>query len=157
MSTGRWLRRAGAAVLLFVTLEVLLHLAGTGPEPVRVALLVAMCVGVLSLVFDALADPAPAWDLDPERPSVRQGGDARLSRYAGLIEAHLAARTDEAALRDRLRTLTDQVLTQRHGVRRDDPSVAPLLGPELSAVLSGPARRLSPAEIDRCLTRIEEL
>jgi hypothetical protein len=42
-------------------------------------------------------------------------------------------------------------------VRRDDPRAAELLGPELVAVLTGPVRRLSPADIDRCLTRIEEL
>jgi hypothetical protein len=155
--SSRWVRRAGAGALLFVALEVLLRLAGAGPEPLRVALLVAMCVGVLGLVLDALSDPAPAWDLEPERPSVREGSDARLGLYVGLIEAHLAARTDDAALRERLRTLTDQVLTQRHGVRRDDPRAADLLGPELVAVLTGPVRRLSPADIDRCLTRIEEL
>jgi hypothetical protein len=155
--SSRWVRRAGAGALLFVALEVLLRLAGAGPEPLRVALLVAMCVGVLGLVLDALSDPAPAWDLEPERPSVREGSDARLGLYVGLIEAHLAARTDDAALRERLRTLTDQVLTQRHGVRRDDPRAAELLGPELVAVLTGPVRRLSPADIDRCLTRIEEL
>jgi hypothetical protein len=154
---SRWVRRAVAAVVLFVALEVLLRAAGTGPEPLRVALLVAMCVGVLGLALDALSDPAPAWDLEPERPSVRAGGDARLAAYTALIDAHLASRTDDHALRDRLRTLADQVLDQRHGVRRDDPRAADLLGPELTAVLTGPVRRLSPADIDRCLTRIEEL
>lgn len=151
------MRRAGAGVLLFVALEVLLRVAGAGPEPLRVALLVALCVGVLGIALDALSDPAPAWDLEPERPSVRAGGDARLGVYVGLIDAHLASRTEDHALRERLRALADQVLDQRHGVRRDDPLAAGLLGPELTAVLTGPARRLSPAEIDRCLTRIEEL
>ena len=146
-----------AGGLLFVALEVLLRVAGAGPEPLRVALLVAMCVGVLGLVLDALSDPAPAWDLEPERPSAREGGDARLAAYVGMIEAHLASRTDDHALRERLRVLADQVLDQRHGVRRDDPRAAGLLGPELTAVLTGPVRRLSPADIDRCLTRIEEL
>ena len=42
-------------------------------------------------------------------------------------------------------------------VRRADPRATELLGAELAAVLDGPARRLAPAEIDRYLTRIEEL
>lgn len=151
------MRRAAATVLLFVVLEVLLRIAGTGPEPLRVALLVAMCVGVLGLTLDALSDPAPAWDLEPERPAARGGADARLGVYVGMIDAHLASRTDDSALRERLRVLADQVLDQRHGVRRDDPRAAELLGPELTAVLTGPVRRLSRADIDRCLTRIEEL
>ena len=157
MSSRRWWRRAGAGLLAFVGLEVGLGLAEVGPDPVRLALLVATAVGVLGLALDALSDPSPSWDMEVERPSVRDGGDPRLSLYVNLIEAHLAARTDDAALRDRLRALADQVLRQRHGVRREDPRAANLLGPELTAVLTGPVRRLSPADVDRCLTRIEEL
>ena len=157
MSSRRWWRRAGAGLLAFVGLEVGLGLAEVGPDPVRLALLVATAVGVLGLALDALSDPSPSWDMEVERPSVRDGGDPRLSLYVNLIEAHLAARTDDAALRDRLRALADQVLRQRHGVRREDPRAADLLGPELTAVLTGPVRRLSPADVDRCLTRIEEL
>ena len=153
----RWLRRAGAALLAFVVLEVVLGLAEVGPDSLRLALLVATTVAVLGLALDALSDPPPAWDVEVERPSVRDGGDPRLGLYVNLIEAHLAARTDDAALRDRLRTLADQVLRQRHGVRREDPRAAELLGPELTTVLTGPVRRLSPADVDRCLTRIEEL
>ncbi len=78
-------------------------------------------------------------------------------RYVALLESHRSSRLPDHALRDRLVVLTDQVLRQRYGLRRDDPAVAELLGPELTAVLTGPARRLEPAEIDRCLTRIEEL
>jgi hypothetical protein len=153
----RWWRRAAAGVIVFAGLEVGLGLAEVGPDPVRLALLVATGVAVLGLALDALSDPAPTWELPLERPSLRDGGDPRLSLYVNLIEAHLAARADDAALRDRLRSLADQVLRQRHGVRREDPRAAELLGPELTAVLSGPVRRLSPADIDHCLTRIEEL
>ncbi|MGB0100130.1 MAG: hypothetical protein WBP61_07595 [Nocardioides sp.] len=154
---ARWARRAAAAVVLFAALEVVLLVADAGPEPVRLALLVATCVAVLGLAFDALSDPGPVWDLDLERASAREGGDARLGRHVNLIEAHLAARRDDPALRDRLAALADDVLRQRHGVRRTDRRAEELLGPELVAVLTGPVRRLSPADIDRCLTRIEEL
>ncbi|WP_155992032.1 hypothetical protein [Nocardioides sp. URHA0032] len=157
MNRRRWWRRAAAGVVVFAVLEVVLELAHAGPDAVRLALLVATCVGVLGLVLDTLSDASPTWTVEVERPSVREGGDPRLSRYVNLIEAHLTARSDDAALRDRLATLTDQVLRQRYAVGRGDPRAEALIGPELAAVISGPVRRLSPADIDRCLTRIEEL
>lgn len=154
---SRWVRRAAGGAAAFVALEVVLRIAETGPDTLRLALLVATGVGVLGLALDALSDAAPAWDMEPERVSARDGGDPRLSLYAGLIEAHLAARAPDPALRERLASLADQALRQRHGVRRDDPRAAELLGPELTAVLSGPVRRLSPSDVDRSLSRIEEL
>jgi hypothetical protein len=153
----RWLVRAAAGVVTFTILEVVLVLADLDPDAVRLALLVATCVGVLGLVLDTLSDGGPRWTVDVEHPSAREGGDPRLSLYVNLLEAHLSARADDSALRDRLATLTDQVLLQRHGLHRDDPRAEALIGPDLGAVVSGPARRLSPADIDRCLTRIEEL
>lgn len=155
--TGRWWRRAGAGVLTFAVLEVVLVLADTGPDAVRLALLVATCVGVLGLVLDTLSEGGPSWVVEVERPSVREGGDPRLARYVNLLEGHLSARSDDSALRDRLAALTDQVLRQRYAVHRGDPGADALVGPDLAAVLDGPVRRLSPADIDRCLTRIEEL
>ncbi|WP_395656067.1 hypothetical protein [Nocardioides sp.] len=157
MTGARWWRRAAAGVVAFTVLEVVLVLADAGPDALRLALLVATCVGVLGLVLDALSDPAPSWRVEVEKPSARTPGDPRLGRYVNLLEAHLSARADDAALRDRLRSLADQVLRQRHGLRRDDPRAVALLGPEVTAVLEGPPRRLAPAEIDHCLTTIEEL
>ena len=157
MTAARWWRRAAAGVLVFAVLEVVLLLAHTGPDALRLALLVATCVGVLGLVLDTLSDPGPSWTVEVEQPSSRAVGDPRLGRYVGLLEAHLSARSDDAALRDRLGALTDQVLRQRHGIRLDDPRAIELLGPDVADVLTGPPRRLGLAEIDRCLTRIEDL
>jgi hypothetical protein len=157
MSLRRWWRRLAAGVLLFGILEVVLVLADTGPDAGRLALLVVTCVAVLGLVLDALSESGPSWNVEVVHVAAGRGGDPRLARYVNLIEAHLSARSDDPALRDRLAALTDQVLRQRYGVGRDDPRAEALIGPELDAVLSGPARRLSPAEIDHCLTRIEEL
>lgn len=154
---GRWGRRVAGGVAAFVALEVVLVVAGTDPDPVRLALLVAVGVGVLGLVRDALVDGGVSWHVDVEAPSVRGTGDPRLSFYVNLLEAHRSARTDDTAVRDRLGGLADQVLRQRYGVPRTDPRATDLLGPELVAVLDGPARKLNPAEIDRYLTRIEEL
>ncbi|GAA4371484.1 hypothetical protein [Nocardioides caricicola] len=157
LAGNRWLRRLAGGTAVFVVLELALVLAKTDPDPLRLALLVATCVGVLGLILDALADGGAAWEVTVEQPSARAGGDPRLARYVGLLEAHRTARSQDTALRDRLAALADQVLRQRHGVRRDDPRAAELLGPELVAVLDGAPRRLAPAEIDRYLTRIEEL
>lgn len=157
MSRRRWWRRAAAGIVVFAILETVLTLAHTGPDAVRLALLVATCVGVLGLVLDTLSEGSPTWTVEVERPSVREGGDPRLARYLNLLEAHLSARSDDIALRERLGTLTDQVLRQRHGIDRHDPRADAIIGPELEAVISGPVRRLSPADIDHCLTRIEEL
>lgn len=157
LSKNRWVRRLGAGVAAFVVLEVVLELAETDPDPARLALLVATCVGVLGLVLDALGDGGASWEVTVEQPSVRTSGDPRLARYVSLLEAHQTSRSRDVALRDRLRVLVDQVLRQRYGVARDDPRAAELLGPELTAVLDGEPRRLQTAEIDRYLTRIEEL
>ena len=157
MITNRWWRRVAGGVAAFVLLEVPLVLAGTDPDAVRLALLVATAVAVLGLVLDALSDGEPSWQIDVERPSVRDGGDARLARYVSLLEAHESARSPDPALRDRLGDLADTVLAQRHGLDRDDPRADGLLGPDVTDLLHGPPRRLRPVEIEHFLTRIEEL
>lgn len=154
---NRWARRLVGAVVAFVGLYVALTLLDTEPEPIRLALLVGTCVALLGLMYDALGGGEPGWSVEVDRPSAREGGDPRLVRNVALLEGHQSARLPDHALRDRLAVLTDEVLRQRYGLRRDDPAAAEMLGPELTGVLTGPARRLDPTEIDRCLTRIEEL
>ena len=145
------------AVVAFGVLYPILVFFDADPEPIRLALLVGTCVALFGLTFDALGAEEPSWDVEVDRPSVRETGDPRLVRNVALLESHRSARLPDHALRDRLAVLTDEVLRQRYGLRRDDPAAEQLLGPELTDVLTGPARRLEPAEIDRCLTRIEEL
>lgn len=157
MTGGRWWRRVVGGVVAFAALETVLVLLRADPDAVRLGLLVATCVAVLGLLLDALSDGGVRWDVEVARPPVRERGDPRLAAYERLLEAHLAARSPDPALRDRLAALADRVLAQRHGVDRADPRAAALLGPEVSTLLAGPPRRLTPAEIDRCLTRIEEL
>jgi len=157
MSRGRWWRRLAAAVVAFLALEVGLTLADTGPDAPRLALLVATCVGVLGLVTDGLGGPPTSWLVEVEKPSVRATADPRLARYVQVLSAHRSARAEDSTLRDRLAGLAAGVLRQRHGLAPDDPRAAELLGPEVVAVLTGPPRRLDPAEIDHILTRIEDL
>ncbi|GAA1764097.1 hypothetical protein GCM10009795_008280 [Nocardioides hankookensis] len=154
---GRWWPRVAGGFAAYVGFEVLLTLLEADPDPVRLALLVATCTAILGLVVDALNGGEPSWQVDVERPSVRDSGDPRLVRYVGLIEAHQSSRTPDHTLRDRLAVLTDQVLRQRHGISRADAGADVVLGPELTDLLTGPPRRLSNAQIDRYLTIIEEL
>jgi hypothetical protein len=157
MRARTWRRRLLGGVVAYAALEAGLELAKADPDPVRLALLVASGVALLGLLHDALDGGAASWDVEVDVPSLRERGDPRLRQYLGLIDAHLAARSPDPALRDRLRRLATQVLAQRYAVGRDHPRATELVGPELAVLIDGPPRRLSPAEIDRCLTQIEEL
>jgi hypothetical protein len=154
---GRWWRRGLAALVAYVVMEVLFTVLELDPDPVRLALLVATYTALLGLMVDALAGDEPVWTVESEEHVTRSAGDPRLVRYVALLESHLSAKEDDRALRDRIGVLADQVLRQRHGLGRGDPAAAGLLGPELAEVLTGPPRRLAPAQLDRCLTRIEEI
>ena len=157
MSTrGLWWRLAGAA-LMTVGLYVLFLVLEFEPHALPLALLVAVSVAAVGLVVDGLGTGDQSWTVEITRPATPPGQDPQFSRYLRTIESHLTAQTPEPALRDRLGELAARRLEQRHGVRRDDPRADVLLGPDLTAVLDGPPRRLTRAEIDRCVRRIEEL
>lgn len=158
MTPHRWWWRLGLAVALFVVLEVAFVATELEPDALRLGLLVALGFATLGLVLDALADTGPSWLVDPVRPATLTGQDPRMARDLSLLEGHITARTPDDALRDRLARLADLVLRQRHGVDHRADAGAELLGPEVMSLLTGPTgRRLSPAEIDRCVSRIEEL
>jgi hypothetical protein len=101
------------------------------------------------------ADP-PDWDVSAYVTRTSAGQDAGLAANLRLLENHLTSRRADAGLRSRLARLTDERLA-RQGLTRQDPEVAARLGPTLTGVLDGPPRILTPAEIDECLRRIEEL
>jgi hypothetical protein len=157
MSSQRWWRRVAFAAALFAVLELVFVRIEFAPDTLRLALVVALGVALVGLVLDSLPEVAPLWDVHTVRPVTPPGQDHRTSLYLRVLEAHLTGRNPDGALRDRLGLLADQVLRVRHGVGRDDPLAAQLLGPELTRVLTEPPRRLSRAEIDRCVRRIEEL
>ena len=99
-----------------------------------------------------------SWEVTVEQPSVRTTGDPRLARYVNLLEAHEAARSRDTALRDRIgdarRPGAAAAVRRRRATTRERPSCS---GPSSPPYSTGPARRMDPAEIDRYLTRIEEL
>ncbi|MCW2794134.1 MAG: hypothetical protein JWO76_3232 [Nocardioides sp.] len=158
MNPRRWWWRLACAAVLFAVLEVVFVATELEPDALRLGLLVALGFATLGLVLDALADTGPAWDVDAVRPPGLTGLDPRMARDLSLLESHVTARAPDAALQDRLTRLADLVLRLRHGVDHRAPAGVELLGPEVAALLTGaPGRRLSPAEIDRCVARIEEL
>ena len=153
---GLWWR-LGGAVLLTAALYVFFAVMDFEPHLLPLALVVVVVVVAIGLLVDGLAIDDHSWSVEMDRWATPPGQDPRFSLYLRTIESHLTAQTPEPALRDRLADLASRRLEQRHGVRRDDPRAAELLGPDLTAVLDGPPRRLSRAEIDRCVRRIEEL
>jgi hypothetical protein len=154
---GRWATRVVALVALVVGLYVALELLDYEPRPLRLALLVTVCLAAAWLVVDVIGDLGPNWYVQSPPSTSWAGQDAHLATYLRVLEGHVTAETPHTNLRDRLAALADRRLAQRHGMGRDEPAARELLGPELLAVLEGPPRRLRVAEIERLVRRIEEL
>lgn len=152
-----WPVRVALLVALVVVLYVVLRVFYYEPNLLPLVLVVTVCMAVSWLIVDVLGDLGPDWQVTAPTPSVAASQDARLATYVRIVEGHLTANIPDDALRDRLRSLADQRLAQRHGLDRIDPEGRALLGPDLLGVLEGPPRRLGPPEIDRHLRRIEEL
>jgi hypothetical protein len=153
----RWWRRAALAAGVYLVLEVVFLRVDFEPDAVRLAVLVALVVALGGLVLDSVPDVAAQWDVHTVRPATPPGQDARTSLNLRILESHLTSRTPDGVLRDRLGDLADQVLRVRHDLDRRDPRAVELLGPELHRLLTAEPRRLSRAEIDRSVRRIEEL
>ncbi len=129
------LLRALVALLLFAVLDVVFAVVDFAPDAPRLALLVLVGAAGVGLLLDSVDDGGPPWPDRGSRPVLPRGSDARLSSYVRLVEDHLTARTPDGGLRDRLVELS---------------------GGRLAEELGGPVRRLSRAEIDDYLRRIEE-
>lgn len=153
----RWAWRAFWVVVLYVGLDVAFVRLDFEPAHGRLALLVVLSAAVVAVVVDSLGDSGPAWNAVANRPMTQAGSEQRLAGYVRLIESHLTAATPDAGLRDRLAALCDERLERRHGLTRDDPGAEDLLGAELMRDLTGPVRRMSRAQIDHHLERIERL
>ena len=159
---GGWQSIVGAVLVAVLTWLVLVLLQFE-PDPVRVLLIVALVAAVSHLLGEALGAQEPMvrqWMTDVEESVRPAGQDARLSFLVRVLTQHQVARHPDGHLAECLTELADRRLQQRHGVRREqEPErAAQLLGPDLSRVLTeAPGRRLSPAEIDRHLRRIEDL
>ncbi len=108
------------------------------PQPVAYVLMVVIVLTGVWLVLDTVNAPAAQW---------RSGPAGRVDRVdeatsdLRILSSHQQATTPSPAVRDRLVGLA----------RARDPDLAASLLDELD-----PERRLTPAQIDRILTRIEE-
>ena len=162
MTRRGWRRLAGGVAVVAVTWLVLL-LLDFEPDPVRLPLTIALVIAVGHLLGDALGTVEPVaelWELDAEESPRPVGTDVRLAFLVRVITQHLVARHPDTRLAEALADLADRRLLQRHGVRRaEDPQRATeLLGPDLVRYLAeAPGRRLTTAEIDHHLQRIEAL
>jgi len=131
----RWWWRAAGGLLLYAVLEVVFTVVDFAPSALRLALLVGVCVAAVGLLRDSMGDAGADWAAPPVPSVVPPGSDLRLGAYVRLIEDHLTSRNPDGGLRDRLVTLS---------------------GGTLAEDLGGPPRRLTRAEIDDYLRRIEE-
>jgi hypothetical protein len=153
----RWWWRLVGGVVAFSAIEGLTLLIHGEADELRLAAVVALVVCAVALLIDASPVEPAVWTV----PAEAEGGLARLdprtASYLRILEGHQSAREADVALRNRLRDLTDQTLRARHDLDLDDPRAAALLGDDLVRVLHEAPTRLDPRQIDRLVTRIEEL
>ena len=109
------------------------------PQPGPYAVMAAVVLALGWLVLDTVDAPAAEWV-----PRIQPAGDRvdEVTSDLRVLSSHQQAKEPSEALRERLVALA----------RARDPVLADELRHELD-----PLRRLSPGEIDRILTRIEEV
>ena len=153
----RWWWRGALALLVYAAVMTLGTVLHNDPDPVTVALVVVVLVAAGSVLVDSAQVSTTTWSAVPA-PGVSLGrSDPRTAATLRLLEGHLTARQPDGALRNRLRSLADQVLRERHELGVDDPRADPLLGPDLLTVLREPPRRLTLTALEGLVHRIETL
>lgn len=137
-----WGRRGLILAGIIIVGQVALSALDFGPRLGWWALLMTCVAAMVWLLLDA-NDASPA-DWRDGRPPLVRSDEGEDSAYTRLVHGHLDATEPGPALRDRLLALA----------RTRDPD---LRDDELRDLAQQPVRRLSRAEIDRYLTRIEAL
>ena len=153
----RWRWRLVGGAVVFAVLQTVFTVMSFEPDAVRLALLVGLGTATAGLLLDSVNTSSLSWDVVAVSQTTTRPNDPRTARYLSLLQAHTTARAPAPAVRDRIASLAELVLLQRHGLQRHDLEAVRLLGPDLVRVLDEPPRRLSRTEIDRYLTRIEDL
>lgn len=137
----RWLPRLGALALVVAGGELSFSLIDSDPQLLEWALTATVVVVLLWLASDVFGVADARWD-KPLAPYTRPDA-ADDSVHHRVLTNHLAAREPSPALAERLLDLA----------RSRDPD---LTDPVLRSLADQPTRRLTPTDIDRILTRIEE-
>ena len=150
-------RPALLAVAAYAATYAVLWALDYEPHALPLLLLLLLAWLVWRLVQEALDAPAAEWNTELEGSFRPVAQDPVLSGYLRLLQSHADTREAEPALRRRLLELGSTRLEARLGVPADARTSDERLGPEWAALRRDPGRRLSVAEIDRLLTRIEEL
>lgn len=154
----RWAWRGALAAGLGVALWVAAAATDLQPHPVPLLLLTALVVAVSGLVTDSLTTTGQAgWvPHTPVDPRTR-ARDARTSSHLHLLQTHVHGKQADVDLPRRLAELAEDRLQARHALSADSSRGRELLGPLLAQLADGAPRRLSVAEIDQCMNRIEAL
>jgi hypothetical protein len=137
--TRQWRGRVLGGALLGAIGYLLAIWLDFDPQPLAFVMWAAIVVTVVWLVVDTIDAPQARW-----LPGLPAPGD-RIDEATSdlrILSGHLQATHPSPAVRDRLVALA----------RARDPALADTLRAELDVV-----RRLSPADIDRILTRIEDV
>lgn len=137
--TRRWRGRLLGGVALAAVGFGAALLLDFDPRPVPYALWSLIALATAWLVIDTANVPQTTWRSGLPRPPDRVD---QASSDLRILTSHRQASQPSEALRDRLVGLA----------RARDPDLAEALRLELD-----PVRRLSPADVDRILTRIEEI
>ena len=156
-------RRIIVAVVLAVVVQLLMVASGMGPDLLLVsALIAALTIGALALA--AAADAVP--NATPTVAAPRSAAPARPDRRVNQVRTGLAYGRNDGLSRERLHTslvaIVDDQLRSAHQIERTaDPATArAVMGTDLAAFVEAatPPDVLSrPRELDRLLTRIEQL
>lgn len=136
-----WRTRLLVGVVLGAATFAVASLLDWDPQPVPFVVMAAVVLSLVWMVLDVVDDEPARW-LPATSPG-RDRADEATSDLR-LLTSHQQASVPTEAVRERLVALA-------HG---RDPDLADALRHELGGP-HDPARRLSPADVDRILTRIE--
>jgi hypothetical protein len=153
----RWWWRVAGGLIAFVAIEGAVLIIHGQADELRLALVIALVVCASALLIDAAPVEPAVWTGSVEPEGGLTQLDPRTAAYLRILESHLSAREVDVGLRNRLREIADQTLRARHDLTVDDPRSEELLGHELCRVLRENPTKLDTDQIDRCVTRIEEL
>jgi len=137
-----WRRRLLLAVALSGAVYAGAAWLDWDPQPVPFVLLMAVVLSLVWMAFDIVDDEPAHWTPVLPRPGDRVD---EVTSDLRLLTSHQQASVPSEAVRERLVALAEG----------RDPELADTLRRELGGP-HDPPRRLSPAEIDRILTRIED-